>query len=66
MLYQCQITQKFSIESKLRDDRTGADQQSMATEVPKNRPIYLDYHATTPTDPRVGKPDATSHDNSIR
>jgi len=25
----------------------------MATEVPKNRPIYLDYHATTPTDPRV-------------
>ena len=53
MLYQCQITQKFSIESKLRDDRTGADQQSMATEVPKNRPIYLDYHATTPTDPRV-------------
>jgi cysteine desulfurase len=25
----------------------------MATEAPKNRPIYLDYHATTPTDPRV-------------
>lgn len=25
----------------------------MATEASKNRPIYLDYHATTPTDPRV-------------
>ena len=48
--------QSLSLTSKLVNRRRFADPRASLVRAPSMRPLYLDYNATTPLDPRSSKP----------